>query len=239
MYKKFYYNELDSTIFELERQAENNASEGTVIVAESQTNGIGQGNNKWVSDEGGLYFSLLLRPKENLPLLPLVTGVTVVETLKKLSGINFFLKWPNDVIYERKKIAGILVESKLKGNEPDHIIVGCGINIHQSEFPEIEDFSPVSLKLLTGKDYDLKFILDEFLEKFSVNYEMYLSDGAETVIEKFMPYLAFKKEFIRIKVFGDKIIEGTIVGLSSDGALVLDKGKGSLETIHSGRILLT
>lgn len=239
MYKKFFYYRLDSTSNELARQAENNASEGTVIVAEHQTDGKGMGKNKWVSDEGGLFFSFLLRPKENLPLLPLITGVTLVETLRKFSDLDFSLKWPNDVLYGIKKIAGILVENRFKGNNPDYIVIGCGINVHQLEFPKMEFYDPVSLKLITGKNYDLNLILDEFLEKFSINYNMYISEGSETVLEKFTPHLAFKNKQVKVQIFGDKIIEGKISGIGVDGALLLEKENGLFETIHSGRILLT
>jgi BirA family biotin operon repressor/biotin-[acetyl-CoA-carboxylase] ligase len=235
-FKKIYYEEIDSTSVRLEQMAREQAPEGTVIIAETQTKGKGQGHNYWVSNHGGLYFSILLRPGKNLPLLSLMTGVVLVETLKHFSPKEFFIKWPNDIIQNREKMAGILVESRYLGNKPEYMIVGCGININQEAFTEVKEYRATSLKLISGKSYQTADILNLFLENFQGLYTEYLKSGESIVLERFKPYLYLKGEIIKIKVYDDKVIEGKLTGISEEGGLVILNADNKYETIFSGRI---
>lgn len=235
-FKKIFYKEVDSTNNEIERLARGNAPEGTVLISEVQKKGKGQGKNYWISNTGGLYLSILLRPDKKLPLLSLMTGVVVVETLKNFVPRGFYIKWPNDIIHNSQKIAGILVESRYRGNVADNVIVGCGININQTVFSEVTEYRATSLKLITGNDFNIEEILNLFLEIFLKSYNKYLDLGENIVLESFKPYLYLHNRIVKVKLYNDKVIEGKLTGISEDGGLMILKSDGVCETIISGRI---
>jgi BirA family biotin operon repressor/biotin-[acetyl-CoA-carboxylase] ligase len=236
-FKKIFYNEIDSTSLELERLARESAPEGTVVISETQSAGKGQGTNKWISRPGGLYFSLLLRPPKNLPLLSLMTGVVVAETLKKIISQPFLIKWPNDIIHESGKIAGILIESRYMGNKPDYCIIGCGINVNQPEFSDVTEYKATSLRIISPREFKTKAILDFFLENFQLSYQNYLDQGGITVVESFKPFIYLLDRIIKVKVSDSRVIEGKLSGINEEGGLMLLKPDGITDTIFSGKIL--
>ena len=121
-----------------------------------QTAGRGQTGNGWESEEGkNLLCSILLPPRENLFELNIVTAVAV----QRLLGERFTIKWPNDIYWGDKKIAGILIENAIIGNEVKYSIAGIGLNVNQTEFVSGAP-NPVSLKQITGKEYNI----DELME---------------------------------------------------------------------------
>jgi BirA family biotin operon repressor/biotin-[acetyl-CoA-carboxylase] ligase len=125
-----YFQELSSTMDEAARQAEAGTAEGTVVVAESQRAGRGRFSRSWVSPKGNLYLSVVFRPTLRLlPLLTILGGVAVVRAIRKTTGLEPRIKWPNDVLLDGKKAAGILVESVAAGEEVCYAVVGIGINV--------------------------------------------------------------------------------------------------------------
>lgn len=131
------FDTLDSTNTEALKQARLGAEEGVCIVARQQSAGRGRHGRKWVSEkDAGLYFSIVLRPKietQYLPLITLMTGVAVHDTLGEL-GIDADIKWVNDLLVNEKKICGILAETT-ETNDGPAVVVGIGINIKSSSFP--------------------------------------------------------------------------------------------------------
>lgn len=232
--KKIYYQEIDSTNKEIERI---NSSEGTVLIAETQTLGKGQSGRSWLSEKGGLYFSILVKPKENIHLIPLISGLSVVNTINKLLILeksNISIKWPNDVFYGNKKISGTLVESKFKGNKIEHCIVGVGININQNKFPEFDDNIPTSIKIISGKEINKELVLDEYLNNFFYYYEQL--SNSNKIIEEVNNLLYMKNKIITVFTSG-KEIYGNLLGLNIDGALILKDENKKEHIIYSGRIL--
>ena len=131
--------ECASTNDEAAAWARQGAPEGAVVIADAQTRGRGRQGRSWHSPPGAaLYFSTVLRPKLPLPKLPpltLAVGVALAETVTAL-GVPARLKWPNDVLVEGKKLAGILTESATQGGRLEHVIVGIGVNLSVEEFPQ-------------------------------------------------------------------------------------------------------
>lgn len=233
-FKKIYYEEIDSTNKELERI---NAVEGTVIVAERQTSGKGQGGRSWISEEGGLYFSIMIKPKSNFHLIPLISGLSVFKSISDLipnESKNINIKWPNDVFYNDMKVSGTLVESKFKGNKIDYCIVGVGINVNQDTFPILDDNKPISIKQISNRAFEKIQVLDLYLKYFS-NLYLSLLDS-KNIIEEVNKHLYKKNEIINISV-QDKVLLGTLKGLNDDGALILLDKEDKEHIIYSGRIL--
>lgn len=130
------------------------------IYAGYQTAGRGQTGNSWESEEGkNLLCSILLPPDKNLYFLNIAVGVAILRLL----GEDFTIKWPNDIYYGDKKVAGILVENAIIGNEVKYSIAGIGLNVNQTAFRS-DAPNPVSLKQITGKEYDVDALMQRLYE---------------------------------------------------------------------------
>jgi len=239
MYKKIYFDELDSTNKEAKKIAEQNKKELKELVVISKTQFKGQGNHNriWKSHEGGLYFSILLRPEAMLPLFSLMAGVAVIETLKELVNLDFKIKWPNDVLFNKNKISGILTECKFIGNTLDYVIVGCGININQKDFDDFKNYKATSLYLLTGKEFDLNSVLDIYLKHFNKLYFNYINSNSEEILDKLNKYSVLKDKKVIVDVGENIFIIGKVIGINSDGGLIIKKENQKNEIIYSGSIL--
>ena len=140
-----------------------------IVVTDFQTSGKGQGKNVWQSEDGkNLLFSIALDMSflkaENQFLLTQMVSVTMINVLKKyLPEESLFIKWPNDIYFKDKKIAGILIKNEIKGIMMGTSIIGIGLNINQTSFDESLP-NPISMKMITGNDYDLEAILIEICE---------------------------------------------------------------------------
>ena len=143
-----------------------------IVVTDFQTSGKGQGKNVWHSEEGkNLLFSIALNMSflkaEDQFLLTQMVSVAVIDVLKKyLTEENLFIKWPNDIYFNDKKIAGVLIKNEIKGMMMGTSIVGVGLNVNQTAF-DASLPNPISLKMITGKDYDIEKLLIEVTESLS------------------------------------------------------------------------
>ena len=143
-----------------------------VVVADFQTSGKGQGKNIWQSEDGkNLLFSIALDMSflkaEDQFLLTQMVSVAMINVLKKyLPEEDLFIKWPNDIYFNDRKIAGILIKNEIKGIMLGTSIIGIGLNVNQTSFDESLP-NPISMKMITGKDYDLEMLLNEICNKLS------------------------------------------------------------------------
>lgn len=162
-YKLIKFELIGSTQDEAKAKCET-FREGTVIVSKQQTKGRGKPGTTWFSPNGGLYFSLILKPQKPISDLLMVTKLTADVIVELLSGyqIRANIKLPNDVMVGNLKICGILTE-KTK----DSLIIGVGLNVNIDEFPGLE---ATSMRLLKGTLYNIEDVLMEFLEIFNDKY---------------------------------------------------------------------
>ena len=143
-----------------------------VVVTDFQTSGKGQGKNVWQSEDGkNLLFSIALDMSflkaEDQFLLTQIVSVAMINVLKNyLPEENLFIKWPNDIYFNDRKIAGILIKNEIKGIMLGTSIIGIGLNVNQTDFDESLP-NPISMKMITGKDYDLEMLLKEICNKLS------------------------------------------------------------------------
>lgn len=153
---------------------------GAVIAARRQTAGRGQRGNSWESEPGAnLTFSMLLRPKTIMAVaqfeLSMIVALGVCDALSAASGLEFHVKWPNDIYAGDKKICGILIENSLEGRRIGRSIAGIGINVNQREF--LSDApNPVSLIGLTGKEFNLETLLSAVCSSIFDRFEAYEAD---------------------------------------------------------------
>ena len=197
--------------------------EGTVVVTRSQTAGKGQRGNAWESEAGkNITCSILLYPSflpvQRIFLLSEVIALSVKEMLDAYTD-RITVKWPNDVYFEERKIAGILIENELMGNRYDLSVAGIGLNINQEYF--LSDApNPVSLKQITGKDYDTGALLKELVRNILYRYEQLKSGDAADIIRTYHNALYRKTGFHRYE--DDKgMFLARIDRVSDDGFLHL------------------
>lgn len=241
----YRFKTVTSTNDKLKELALKGAPEGTLVLAEHQTHGRGRLGRNWHSPFGGFYISALLYPltPKQITDLPFLMGVCVIQTLSQILPKVFdtSLKWPNDVLVNQKKIAGILSEA-FGENEFYGGIVGVGININTS-LQQLEDFQEQPFQatsvaaLMEGEQVNLEEVLDVFQLKLFNLYRFYQEKG-------FAPIRALwerncmmigKKVQVKGVEFSTGTVEGFFSGLSDRGGLLLDTGnQGERTEVLSG-----
>ncbi len=194
----------------------------TVIVAEHQTEGRGAGNNKWLSEKSeNLTFSLIICPN----ILPqyqfLISKITSLSLLDyfRAKNISAQIKWANDIFVGGKKISGMLIENSVIADNLSHSIIGIGININQCVFPS--DFVATSLRLETGKEYDLQEELSLFLDSFE-EWERVLKEGdIQKIDSEYFKNLLGTDKFLRYRDAGGEF-EARIKSIDEFGRLVVE-----------------
>lgn len=230
-----YFQEVSSTMDEAVHRAERGAEEGTVIVAETQTASRGRHGRSWVSRSGNLYLSLILYPTlETLPHLNSLCGVAVARAIAHSSGLKPRIKWPNDILLDGKKVAGILVESAIAGNAVRYAIVGIGVNIalDPEEISELAG-SAVGLNQVSAGDIPRDELLREILQQLDSLYSR-LNRG-ETPVEEWEELLDTLGQRVKVSWNGEKYL-GHAEGIDELGSLLLRQDNGQLATFAAGDV---
>ena len=230
--KVLRFESLPSTNTELARMASEGAAEGLVIVAEEQTAGRGRLQRVWSSPKGaGLYFSILLRPAfavDQWPLITFVAALAVGDALQEAAGVRTDIKWPNDLLSGERKICGILAEA-IETPEGRAVIVGIGINLTPSAFPEATSVAEAS-----GKQADREAILAALLPALARWYS--LLGEREKIVAAWASRSSYANgKFVQVKN-GDEVWQGTTCGVEPDGALRLRTNSGEIKLIRAGDV---
>lgn len=239
----FYYPTLGSTNDRAMELAAAGEAEGGLVLAEEQSRGRGRRDRTWVSPpRAGIYATLILRPALPAPRAPLVTflaAVAVARALRDMCGVPAGIKWPNDVMVGRRKIAGILAEAR--GADPviREMVVGMGVNVNHrpTDFPAAVREQATSVRHETGRQAERAPILAAVLERFERGYTGFLREGPGGLLQEWEALAAIPRGG-RIVVEGPSgSREGSIAGLDEDGALLLDTAPGVVERIAFGEIV--
>lgn len=180
----FFFERLNSTNTFAKNIERDGSKHGTLILAENQFKGRGQNNNEWTSDAGlNLTFSLIFEPKsgEKLTVLTLAISLAITEIIEEQTNKSLRLKWPNDILYNNCKIAGVLTETMYNGNALERAIVGVGLNVNQTFFEESIHGKATSIKKILGKDVTREIILAHILSRIEYYYQLWLTKNAEIV----------------------------------------------------------
>jgi BirA family biotin operon repressor/biotin-[acetyl-CoA-carboxylase] ligase len=201
--------------------AEDGAADGTAVVADSQRAGRGRRGRVWRDEPGAsLLVSILTRPVSApgcWPLLSLMTAVAVARALHRAAGVEARLKWPNDVLLDGRKVAGILLESRQR---PPLVVIGIGINVGQTGFPpELADRA-ISLTQATGRAVDREGLLTAVLDEVERGRARLDGEGSAPLRRAWMARSATLGTWVTAGAF-----RGRAVDLAEDGALVLDDGR--------------
>ena len=198
-----------------------------IIVTDFQTSGKGQGKNIWQSEDGkNLLFSVALDMSflkaENQFLLTQIVSVTMINVLKKyLPEESLFIKWPNDIYFNDKKIAGILIKNEIKGMMMGTSIIGIGLNVNQTSFDENLP-NPISMKMITGNDFDLKLILNDICQQLRANSQWPIVNSYIKHLYRYQQWASYEHEGV--------VKEMMIIGYDQFGRLIL-KEKNDHEVV--------
>ena len=226
-----YFPEIGSTMDAARELAKKGAGEGTIVIAEVQTLGRGRLSREWLSPEGGIYFTLVLRPRISpayAPRINLMASIAVATTIRKLFGLKAELKWPNDVLIEGKKVCGILAEMDAEMDVVNFVNVGIGINANNS-VTRFEKMA-TSLRDALGRQIHRK----EFLSLLIVEIERRqpLLMKAELLKEWKRLSATLNKE-VRVMSLGEEVI-GQAIDIDVTGALILKGKNSSLRSVLVG-----
>lgn len=233
------YDTLGSTNTEAANQARLGAAEGVCVMADRQTAGRGRHGRAWVSHEGaGLYFSIVLRPKIEmrfLPLITLMTGVAVHDTLKEL-GLKPDIKWVNDILIGDDKISGILAET-VETPAGVAVIVGIGINLTRSNFPAEIAATATSIEIETGNTVTSDELAERLTHYLSYFYDILGDEGGPSEIIRHWQQRStyFSGKRVRVTLEGTTI-EGKTDGLEENGALRVKIADGSVTIVQAGDV---
>lgn len=251
----------DSTSNDISRLALGGAPEGTIVTADIQTAGKGRRGRSWESTAGtSLLFSLLLRPKlkpDTAPQITLLMAMAVIKAVRRLTGLNAYIKWPNDVVVNGKKVCGILTEMQLKDGGIDFVVVGTGVNVNQTSIPVELEGSATSLLLekerllalektvsepCDGKKFeketcfDRDVLLEHILNEFEDYYTLFLQkQDFSDLMTEYNEWLASLDR--EVKVLDPKEeFTGISKGINEKGELLVALPDGSVTAIYAGEV---
>lgn len=206
------------------------APEGTVVVAETQTSGRGSRGRSWYSPEGGLWMSVLLKHHQNC-LVSLLAGVAISETLASY-GIEPKIKWPNDVLLNGRKIAGILPEVV-----DDNVILGMGINLNVRNFPDDLKKKASSVFMETKKHLDTQTFYHNLCRTLDKYYGLVKKAEVDALLSKWRKYTLMRGRDVRFEL-PDRVVVGKVLDIDSCGALIIMRADYSIEHILAGDCML-
>ena len=231
-----WVEEIDSTNEELKRLAAEGAEHGTALCADYQTSGKGRRGRTWDSPKGdNIYLSILLRPELNpaeASMLTLIGALAVADSIEETTGAVCQIKWPNDLVLDGKKVCGILTEMSSDQGGIRYVIVGIGINVNRSIFPEEIAHMAASIEQGQGREAIVSSLLFHFEEK----YNLFLKQkNLAPFLQEYNERLAGIGRQVQILSGGEGVIR-TSHGIDEGGALIVSDEEGNVEKIISGEV---
>jgi BirA family biotin operon repressor/biotin-[acetyl-CoA-carboxylase] ligase len=215
------FGTVGSTSDVAQRLAVSGAPEGTLVVASTQTRGRGRRGTPWQSPDGGLWFSLVLRPHlppERASGLSVAAAIAVARAVRDVGGLDAGIKWPNDVHVGGRKIGGVMLESAAA----DAFVLGVGVdvNIARDDLPRPRWYETTSLLAETGRRTELAAFLGSVLREFEGRYFRYRGPERGALIDEWRELSVSLGQQVVVAHAGE-VIEGTVFGLEEDGGLIV------------------
>ncbi len=229
-----YFPTVASTMTEAARLASKGSPHGTVVLAEEQTAGVGRLGRSWASpSEVGIYCSILLRPSlppASFPIASLMLGLSTAEAIEKATSLACDLRWPNDVLIEERKVAGILTHLV-----DSCIVAGIGINVNQTSFPPDLRTPAISLRLASGgQSQSREGVIVALLDSVDSFSSMLASQGSGSILRAFTSASSYALN--RRIIVEENGAKGVTAGLDENGFLLIQCDSGRLERLASGGV---
>jgi BirA family biotin operon repressor/biotin-[acetyl-CoA-carboxylase] ligase len=219
------------------------AKEGTITIAVTQSSGRGRLGRTWTSPIGGLWFSIILRPKmrpADMPKLTVLAGLSAAETLQRLYSLRIETKWPNDILVNERKICGILGEANSKGEIVNFAILGIGINANFDAYKSLPDSiaaNASSIETELGRKIRLEDLLGALLERLEADYDTYAESGFASILAMWKKHASFLGQEVRVIDHG-KAITGVAEDVDEEGRLIVRLKNGTSKHLLAGDVSL-
>ncbi|MCG3119643.1 MAG: Bifunctional ligase/repressor BirA [bacterium] len=241
------FNRITSTNDFLKRLARRGAEAGTLVLADQQTAGRGRLGRPWQSSpQVGLWFSFILRPAvalENIGALPLAIAVVVAETLSSLGGQPFAVKWPNDILWQQRKVCGILCEAQispvLDSHAVDYIVAGIGVNVnqHERDFHSAWGGRAASLAIATGKILDRQKIFLELVRQLDAGLFENLAKNIPLLLWRWRALCPNLGKRVNLR-HAQETVAGIFEDIGAGGELILRLADGQCRAFAAGEVSL-
>jgi len=235
-----FYDETDSTNTRAKAAGETGGSHGALFVADQQNAGKGRRGRTWQSPPGSsIYMSLLLRPKfdpAKAPMLTLLMAYSVAMALKEEEEIQARIKWPNDLVLNKKKICGILTEMSAEIDYINYVVIGVGINANMESFPEEIRETATSLRLESGEQIRRAGLIAAVMKKFEEYYEQFcLTGDLSFLLDGYNQILVNRDRQVCVLEPGAQY-HATALGINEKGELLVRREDGSLSQVFAGEV---
>lgn len=235
-----YFESTDSTNVQASILGTKGAENGTTVVTDKQTQGKGRMGRTWISPANtNLYFSILLRPPtspQTASWIPLVAGVALAKGISAYTGLLAKIKWPNDLIIGKKKFGGILIETHIVSNRIHYLVLGVGINVNMTQFPEeIAPFA-TSLKKELGHPCHREPLLVQLLQEIEKRLQEFYESGPEKTSGNWIQLSDTIGKEVTVTL-GNQIIKGKAIDLDQHGGLILEKSDRTKTTVLTGDVI--
>ncbi len=242
--KLYFYDSIDSTSSEVERQLTEDGNTSIAVIANRQTNGRGRRGNHWFSEvPGNIALSIGIKSNIDLSRMGLYTlwiGIRIVEYLREYTESDFTLKWPNDIYFEDRKLAGILTEAKIEMDQVQSLITGLGVNVNASidSYPDSLKEIVATVHQITGVPVNLNdFAARLLVVVWQAANEYITQDLTERVLALWPRYDYLMGSRVRAKA-SNEMIEGVAMGIDEKGQLSIQLDDGETRKVHSGEVTL-
>ena len=235
-----YFYETDSTNNQARKMAENGAPHGTLVVADCQTAGKGRRGRSWVSPHGtGIFMSVVMRPQfepVHAAMLTLIAGMAVVDGVRRATGLDTMIKWPNDAVINGKKICGILTEMSTEEDTIRYVVTGIGINVNTEEFPPELAATATSLKLEAGQRINRSGVIAAVAESMEEYYDIFLKTCDMSGLKEHYDAMLANRDR-QVCVLDPKgEYRGKALGIDEEGNLLVERENGRIARVFSGEV---
>lgn len=238
--KILYFDTIDSTNNEIKRQAEKGAPCGTLAIAEFQSAGRGRRGRNWQSPSGsGIWMSFLIKPDispDKAPMVTLVAAMACAFAIREELGLDAMIKWPNDIVIGGKKTIGILTEMSAEMDTVNYIVIGIGINVNMTEFPEELRRTATSLALECGHQVARSRLVAACGKYFEKYYEIFLRDKSLKNLKKTYESALVNKGADVSVIMADGTFNRKALGINDMGELMVEDETGRVETVRAGEV---
>jgi len=213
--------------------------EGTVIISEEQSSGKGRLERTWTSPQGGVWLSIILRPKvlpSEASRFTLLAAVSVAKAIEKL-GIEPEIKWPNDILIDGKKVCGILLELSAQPDKVDYLIIGFGINanVKKSKLPRESRARATTLAEVLGEKVNRQNLVADLLFELEKDYKHLMKGGWKDIKKEWTARSKMLRQKVELNTL-QGVIEGEFVGVDESGAMRLRLPQGQVKTFAAGDV---
>lgn len=235
------FDDTDSTNLQACRLGDEGGADGLVVIADRQSSGKGRMGRQWASPGGvNLYASILLRPPIfpfEAPKLTFLSAVAVCRAITRCTGLQPTVKWPNDILLQGAKVAGLLNEMSSETDQVHYVVLGIGVNLNmrQEQFPEDLRYPATSLLMTSGQIISRLDFTRTLLLEIDVLYQVYLERGSQPIMTAWAELCDLTGKAVQVDC-NERLITGTMTGLAEDGALLVKTATGKIESIYAGDV---